>query len=302
MAVVWTGLAAERISLAAGGAKGEAVASSAVGAAGVVAAVSAAGAVLTVLLVWAFLAARRWKSRALSLDHANSLLIAQQAMMEKTLVQVRSERHEFLKHLRAIEHLSQEEGGADVERYVRELTGDTRRIHAPLQGEKGHMASLLAYVAEEGEAHGIDVRLELDVPLSALPIGLIEQTKLAGNLLDNALEAAKRCLLAGNAVPRHAHSEAVIGISTSRRSGLYVLEVRNSTLPLPGDMLDSLFQRPVASTKQAGNASRRGIGTYVVADTVRRHRGHLDFVYESGMMTIKVKLPVLAEEAELPGK
>ncbi|SDD76617.1 two-component system, LytT family, sensor histidine kinase NatK [Paenibacillus sp. UNCCL117] len=248
------------------------------------------------LLALALLAAWRWRRRARALDNANSLLVAQQAKMERILTEVRSERHEFLKHLRAIEQLAgQDHDGEldDVRRYIGELTADTRRIHAPLQGEKGHMAALLAHIAAEGAACGIEVRLELDAPLSAIPVSFVDQTKLAGNLLGNALEAAKRFTLEAAAAPRPGQRPAVLEISTVRRSGLYVLEVRNSTPPLPGELLDSLFRRPVATSKTDGDADRHGIGAYVVADTVRRYHGQLDFVCEAGLMTVKVKLPVV---------
>ncbi|WP_052330119.1 GHKL domain-containing protein [Thermicanus aegyptius] len=121
-----------------------------------------------------------------------------------------------------------------------------------------------------------------------MPVGLAEQTKLAGNLLENALEAAKKYA--------KANPGAVIEIYSSIRSGLYLLEIRNSTLPISGEVLDRLFKTPVTPGQGDGGSSwRHGIGAYVVAETVKKQNGYLDFTYQPPILSVKIKIPVVKE-------
>lgn len=244
--------------------------------------------ILMICLGWSVFLTIHWRKRARALEHENHLLMTQQANMEELMNEIRSERHDFIKHIQAIEHLSRQQENEILAQYLDELNSDIQRINATVRGEKGHMASLLIHIAEESNRSHVRVRYDLEVPLSSLPMGLIEQTKLAGNLLENALEAATKYA--------ERHDQAYIEVYSSIRSGLYLLEVRNSTLPIPGEVLDQLFKHPVPSSKEIG--SRRwmhGIGTYVIAETVKKHTGTLEFSYQPPWMSVKVKIPVLKE-------
>ncbi|GAB2697637.1 sensor histidine kinase [Paenibacillus thermoaerophilus] len=241
----------------------------------------------------------KWKRRARELEQEKRLLLEQQAQMEKLIVEMRAERHEFVRRLQAVEHwlrspepeASGTPGGsrADLRRYLEESAADLQRMNEVLRGERGHTASLLEHLTDRAAAAGIRLKLALEAPLAALPVPMIDQTKLAGNLLENALEAASRFAAA------RGPDAAFIEVSASRSSGLYVLETKNSSLAIPGEVLDSLFRKPVASAKTGGDPDwRHGIGAYVVAQTVRKHGGRLDFTFQSQVFSVKIKLPVLS--------
>lgn len=245
-------------------------------------------ALLLLALCAAIYAVLRYRSRTLKLENENRLLKIQQANMEQLLNEIRAERHDFIKHLQALEHLSEQRENGTLTRYLDEVKSDLRHMNEILRGEKGHMASLLSHIIKESALHHVRVELDLGVPLSSMPVGLAEQTKLAGNLLENALEAAKKYAKANH--------EAVIEIFSSIRSGLYLLEIRNSTLPISGEVLDRLFKTPVTPGKGDGGSSwRHGIGAYVVAETVKKHNGYLDFTYQPPILSVKIKIPVVKE-------
>ncbi|OUM88898.1 MAG: hypothetical protein BAA01_16490 [Bacillus thermozeamaize] len=242
-------------------------------------------ALLVSSLGWFILQTIRWRKRARELEHTNRLLLDQQIHMEQMINEIRSERHDFIKHMRVIENLARQQERGILDQYLDELNGELQRINVLNRGEKAHMASLLKHVLEACRHDHVQVRYELEVPLSALPMGLVDQTKLVGNLLENALEAACRYA--------QQHHQAQIEVFTSVRSGLYLLEVRNSTLPIPREIVDALFKQPVPSSK-AGSANgwKHGIGTHVIAETVKKHQGTLDFRYQFPWMTVKVKIPL----------
>ncbi|MFB7156390.1 GHKL domain-containing protein [Lysinibacillus sp. NPDC056232] len=51
---------------------------------------------------------------------------------------------------------------------------------------------------------------------------------------------------------------------------------KNSTIPLPTNVVDSLFDRSGLTTKQ----EHEGIGTTIIKDIVQKYNGFLDFTYK----------------------
>ncbi|MDG4658435.1 GHKL domain-containing protein [Ectobacillus antri] len=76
---------------------------------------------------------------------------------------------------------------------------------------------------------------------------------------------------------------------TSRHAGIVIVEVVNSTLPLPKEQADGLFQYFGVSSKEG----HEGVGTYIIANTVSRYGGNISYKYEQAKPAIKVKLPII---------
>lgn len=203
---------------------------------------------------------------------------------------LRSERHDFLKHANAVQHLLNEEQYDKARVYFQELIGQYTASNSAISGEDGHIAAMLLHYQAQAEANGTNIVYELETPLSRLPMKITDQVKLLSNLLSNATEAANE--YARTQKKSHLH------VRTNMYGGIFILEVTNSTLALPKETVDYLFQRFDISTK---NSSREGLGTYIIAKTTEKYGGTLRYTYEKPMLSIKIKVPVVVERKHIGG-
>ena len=83
----------------------------------------------------------------------------------------------------------------------------------------------------------------------------------------------------------------MITLQFYKRSGLYLLTCKNSSLPIPTDILDTLFKAFGRTTKPG--AEHEGLGTKIIYDVVAQYHGFLDFVYKDEEFTVKIKFPAI---------
>jgi two-component system, LytTR family, sensor histidine kinase NatK len=204
------------------------------------------------------------------------------------LLEVRAQRHDFMKHLTAVQFMLEQGQTVEAKAYLDELLGAVAAVNRFIQGEDGHIAGLLYGTYRQADEAGVRVRYLLDAPGSLLPLPMLKQSELLGNLLANSLEAA--------IAVREQGGEAEIILHSAVRSGLYLLELANTSLPIPGEIQDRLFRSPVPSAKVGFNARRHeGLGTYIVSRLVAQHHGTIHFMAENGRFEVKIKLPILRD-------
>ncbi|BBP86873.1 hypothetical protein BsIDN1_04910 [Bacillus safensis] len=127
---------------------------------------------------------------------------------------MRSKHHETARHLNAFSSSNDEREIKDlIQQYVK---------HFPwMKGENAYLASTLHSFLERAEKEDIALSLDLQAPFSSLPFSKADQVSFTGNLLDNALDAAIEAKQAGK--------EGSISVTTSIRSGLFLIHCENST-------------------------------------------------------------------------
>ncbi|CAM5405592.1 histidine kinase [Bacillus safensis FO-36b] [Bacillus safensis subsp. safensis] len=109
------------------------------------------------------------------------------------------------------------------------------------------------------EKEDIALSLELQAPFSSLPFSKADQVTFTGNLLDNALDAAIEAKQAGK--------EGSISVTTSIRSGLFLIHCENSTKGMEKHVLDHLF-KTLAIQQKGGD--HQGMGTYIIQQLVEK--------------------------------
>lgn len=236
---------------------------------------------LILLIIGLFVIYKLYKKNRL-LQHERELLLRERDGMNQSFHEIRAQRHDSMIHVTAIQFLLEQEKWLEAQSYLQQLVQTLDETNQAIRGEEGHMAALLLHLQQKAKQKGIAVKYDLEAPLSELPLSAINQSKLVGNLLNNSLDAALAFA--------EQEAGALISVETTLRSGLYILEIKNSTLPIPKEILDSLFQSYGQTTK-AGE--HQGLGTYVVKKLVDDHHGKLDFVYQKKTIAIKIKLPIL---------
>lgn len=203
--------------------------------------------------------------------------------MNETLLLVRKERHDFLKHISALHYLLENNNPKEAGNYLNELVEGYKETNLSIQGEHGTVAAMLHQSYQQGRGKGIEVTYDLESAISSLPLSNYDLTTLIGNILENALEASE-------AFQEATGEKAHIILQAYKRSGLFILNCKNDTLPLPNKVLDHLFTRQAQTTK-TGNGE--GLGSQIIAEVIKKYQGHLDFTYKNKSFTLHIKLPAI---------
>lgn len=241
------------------------------------------GAVLAALVIAIVILWRRASKRLAALSQENRLLKEQITHLNETFRIVRSERHDFLKHVSAIHFMLENKKTVEAKQYLDELVEGYEETNLSIKGERGIVAGVLHQMYRRAKAAGIEVVYDFDLPLSTLPFPDSEMVKLIGNLLSNSIDASE--------VWQIEHKEqAAITLQFYKRSGLFLLICKNQSLPLPADILDGLYHSYGKTTKPDGH---EGLGTKIIKDIVDGHNGFLDFVYKDEEFTVKIKFPAI---------
>ncbi|MDV3451314.1 GHKL domain-containing protein [Bacillus safensis] len=201
-------------------------------------------------------------------------LIKAESRTNELLLEMRSKHHETARHLNAFSSSNDEREIKDlIQQYVK---------HFPwMKGENAYLASTLHSFLERAEKEDIALSLDLQAPFSSLPFSKADQVSFTGNLLDNALDAAIEAKQAGK--------EGSISVTTSIRSGLFLIHCENSTKGMKKHVLDHLFKTFGRSTK---GGDHQGMGTYIIQQLVEKADGTLDFTYRSPNLRLVIKIPL----------
>ncbi|MBA9026609.1 sensor histidine kinase [Peribacillus huizhouensis] len=207
----------------------------------------------------------------------------ERAHFNETFRVVRSERHDFLKHVSAIHFMLEKEQNREAKAYLDDLVDGYKETNLSIKGEKGMVAGILHQMYRRAQEAGISVVYDLDLPLSTLPLSDKEIVTLIGNLLSNSLDACVEW--------QNEHNEqALLSLQFYKRSGLYLLICKNHSNPIPTSILDSLFETFGKTTK---TGEHEGLGTKLIHDVIKEHHGFLDFVYKEEEFTVKIKIPAI---------
>jgi LytT family two-component system sensor histidine kinase NatK len=195
---------------------------------------------------------------------------------------VRSERHDFLKHVSAVHFMLENEQYHDAKGYLDELIDGYKITNLSIKGERGIVAGVLHQAYQRAQAAGISIIYDLDLPLSTLPLADKHVVMLIGNLLSNSLEACEEW-------QKLRHEQGEIILQFYKRSGLYLLTCKNSSPPIPADVLDELFSSYGNTTKDG----HEGLGTKIIQEIIREYQGYLDFTYKDEEFSVKIKIPAI---------
>lgn len=171
------------------------------------------------------------------------------------------ERHDFYSHLTAVYGYLKAGHYIEAEAYIQNLYKTIRHIESLIKLDPPELAALLSVKQEEAKTGGVDFHWEVNIEGKDLPLSPEDLTHLVGNLLDNALEAAKT-----NCSPR------VDVMIDSNVMGLD-LKVSNNGKPIPQDVRNTIFTAGY-TTKDTNQHS--GLGLYIIKQITDRHNGRLE--------------------------
>lgn len=205
--------------------------------------------------------------------------------INETFQIVRSERHDFLKHVAAIHYLLEAGKSDEAKSYLDNLVDGYEETNLSIKGERGVVAGVLHKMYQQAKASGISMIYDFDLPLSTLPLSDQHMVALIGNLLANSIDACEEW-------QKNQRKQAFVTLQFYKRSGLYIIICKNNSLPIPTNILDELYNSYGKTTK-AGK--HEGLGTKIIHDIVKDHQGFLDFVYKEQEFMVKIKIPAVIE-------
>lgn len=145
-------------------------------------------------------------------------------------------------------------------------------------GDAALAALLLGKISQAAE-RGVELTVSEDTEAQELPFETRDLLTIAGNLIDNAVEAALR-----GSPPR--------GVSVTLRAedGELLVRVADSGPGIDPQRIGDLFTRGWTTKNEAGH----GIGLALVRQVADRNRGHIDVAFDQalGGAAVEVRLPV----------
>ena len=205
---------------------------------------------------------------------------SQQLQFNETFQLIRKERHDYLKHIAAIQYLLEKNEYDKTKAYINSIVSQFEETNLSIKGEHGAIASVLHTNFKRAREKKIAINYQLETPISSMPISSTQLVELVGNILENAIDACDKWQTTTN-------TQGVVELSLRKRSGLFLLICENSTPTLPVKVADELFTRSGVTTKEGHD----GLGTTIIQSIVKKHHGYLEFITEKNIFKLTCKIP-----------
>ena len=196
---------------------------------------------------------------------------------------LRKERHDYVKHITAIQFMLEEGNIEEAKEYIRAISQNYEETSIAIKGEKGAVAAILHNGYQRCMREKISIHYDFSTPISKLPLPDDQLVLLIGNMIDNAIDAAVEA--------RNQNGHGDVHMSLFQRAGLFILTCENATIPIPDAVVDQLFEQSNVTTK----AEHAGLGTTIMKEIVEAHGGHLHFEHQKDRFELKIKIPYVLQ-------
>ena len=187
---------------------------------------------------------------------------------------LRAQRHDFLNHLQVVYSLMEMREYDEATRYIDRVYGDVTALGKTLKTANAAVNALLQVKLAACEKAGIRVRLEITSDWRNLAMPAWEMCKVLGNLIDNAMDAAKEAPA----------PELHIALAEDVKHHLF--RIGNNGADIPAAMQQTMFL-PGVTTKSEGH----GMGLSIVRDVMESHHADLRVKSENGWTEFAGSVP-----------
>ena len=194
---------------------------------------------------------------------------------------LRAQRHDFLNHLQVVYSLMEMNEYGEATDYLEKVYGDIRAVSSFLSTRSTAVNALLKVKAGACAQENINLQLDIKSPLDGLPMPAWEFCRVLGNLIDNAMDAA-----------RHA-DKPQISLSIAEDIRAYLFTIENNGAVIPEELLSSIFEEGV-STK----GENHGMGLSIVKGTLEPYGGNARCESGDGVTRFFVTLPKTSQKDE----
>ncbi|MCL2233432.1 MAG: GHKL domain-containing protein [Treponema sp.] len=204
--------------------------------------------------------------------------LTQCLMMQESVKQVRSIRHDMKSHLAAIQGLSAACKAQPVTEYLGSLLGSMEETE--LYSSTGNTAfdSIINYKLKNARLDSIKTEVRLSIP-PKMNVELSDITVILGNLLDNALDA----------VAKVEDRQIVLDIAYSQET-LYIM-VKNTfdgVVVHARDKSEKGFAAGIIATRKDGREHGYGLGN--IRRCIDKYGGHMDISHDDRWFSVTLML------------
>lgn len=195
----------------------------------------------------------------------------------KVIASIKSSRHDLMNHLSVLHglmHLKLYDKASD---YLNQMTVDAKAFDLSVRIKNPVLIILLQSKWELAKSKNIDIHYEVE-PDEYDKIESMDLVKILANLLDNAIEATE---LYDGANPKQ------IRVACQTVQAKYRFIVENPAILSP-EAQKGLFQ--VGYTTKHSDHALRGNGLMIIARTVEKYDGIIDFQYEQEQVVFQVTI------------
>ncbi len=187
---------------------------------------------------------------------------------------LRAQRHEFANRLHLISGLLHTDRPAAAAQYIDDLLG-SGPLGAALPGMDAvhdpYLQAFLAAKAAHARESGVTLRLGPNTWIDGNLAVPVDVTTVLGNLLDNAIEAA-----------RTGEPPAVVEVELVQEDSTLHLTVADSGSGVPPALADAIFTEGVSTRPDSGLPGGRGIGLALARQLARAHGGDIRLASPGG--------------------
>lgn len=193
--------------------------------------------------------------------------------IEDMIESLKAQRHDFNHHLSTIYGLIRLEHIDETKEYIEKLTNEINNFNHIVNTSNPVISSLLNIKANKGKKEGIDFNIKLDIN-GPIDIDGIDLSIIAGNLLDNAIEACKLI----------EHSKREIDIDMHIKENNLIIKIRN---PKSEDIaLTEKDLVPKFTSKE--DSSNHGFGLSNVRNIVEKYNGIIKIDYNDKYFKVNI--------------
>lgn len=232
------------------------------------------GIILLLVLFWIYTVKR-------GIDEENRTQQVKIAMLERNylaLRQIYDEKelllHDMKNHMYTFRDILSKGGVSEASEYVEEILGELKKSANLIQTRHVMLDLILNRKIQEAEEMGIPVQCEYD-DMSGLELTTMELCALFANLLDNAIEANKRC-------PEEI--ERRLDVECRRREKMLIVTVRNRM------RVDAAEKGVRILDKTEKDRRGHGYGMKSIRKVVDSYGGSMNADIEGNLFQIKVSL------------
>lgn len=204
------------------------------------------------------------------IDAINSL-----SDMNRTL---RCQRHDFVNHLQVMYNLLELEEYGEAKGYIENIYEDVIRVNKALKTSLPAVNALLQAKVNQGEKHGIEVKLYISTSLSGLKIPQWEFCRIIGNIIDNGIYAL---------LDEKGLKEKKMTIEIIEDLKSYKFDVSNNGPMIAKETLDKIFETGFTTKGENGS----GMGLSIVKEILEDYAGGINVESSKELTSFKGWIP-----------
>jgi Signal transduction histidine kinase regulating citrate/malate metabolism len=195
--------------------------------------------------------------------------------VEKLMVVLQSQKHEFRRHLQALQSMIHLNRDQDAKRYIDGIAEDYWNTDEGIYIPHPALNSLINSKSSLARSQGIDFNVSSINEFAGLKVEPWDLCSIVGNILDNAIESALR-----------SDRQPWVEVELGYQAGFYIFCIRNNGDPIGKDEKERIFDAGYNRNNLVG----RGYGLYIVRKLLERYGGTAEVISDKET-TFIVKIP-----------